>query len=336
MKHFTFLLVMAAAVCGMMSDALADDFGVLQLTTEPSEVTVYVDGTKKGTSTPISLKLKEGDHTVTIERSGYGTKKFDIFVGADAMLKKEVKLDKEGTLTNSIGMSFVKIPSGSFMMGSPSSEPGRLNDRETQHKVSISRSFYMQTTEVTQGQWKAIMGGNPSYFKDCGDNCPVEMVSWDDTQVFIRKLNEKEGTNKYRLPAEAEWEYAARAGTTTPFAFGNCLSTSQANYNGNNLLEGCSKGTWREKTVSVGSFSPNVWGLYDMHGNVNEWCQDWYDKDYPSGSVTDPIGPSSGSGRVFRGGNWNYSAQSCRSASRDDNSPTNRNGGLGFRLVRSE
>jgi len=242
--------------------------------------------------------------------------------------------EEKKPITNSIGMTFVKIPSGSFRMGSPSGETGRYGN-EKEHKVTINNSFYMQTTEVTQGQWRAIMGSNPSKFGDCGDNCPVEMVSWDDTQAFIRKLNEKEGTSRYRLPTEAEWEYAARAGTTTPFAFGSCLSSSQANYNGNNPLEGCSKGTYREKTVSVGSFSPNAWGLYDMHGNVYEWCQDWYDEDYPSGAVTDPSGPGSGSSRVIRGGGWYSLAQDCRSAHRSVLAGL-RLFNIGFRLVRSE
>jgi len=233
------------------------------------------------------------------------------------------------TFTTSLGMKFVKIPSGSFMMGSPSGEPGRDSD-ETQHRVSISNSFYMQTTEVTQGQWKAVMGSNPSKFSDCGNECPVEQVSWDDVQEFIKSLNRK-GDGTYRLPTEAEWEYAARGGTTTPFSFGSCLSTSQANYDGNNPLEGCSKGTYRQKPVPVGSFSSNAYGLYDMHGNVYEWVQDWKG-DYPSGSVTDPTGPSSGSNRVLRGGSWDYYARHCRSAHRGWSTPGDRDDALGFRL----
>jgi len=245
------------------------------------------------------------------------------------------KSDPAKMLTNSNGMKFVYIPPGTFTMGSPSSEPDRRNN-ETQHKVKLTKGFYMQITEVTQGQWRAIMGSNPSHFKDCGDNCPVEMVSWDDAQAFIRKLNQKEGINKYRLPTESEWEYAARAGTKAPFAFGNCLSTSQANYDGNYPLKGCSKGTFRKKTVSVGSFSPNGWGLYDMHGNVKEWCQDWYAGDYQGGSVTEFTGSDSSSTRIFRGGSWSYEACDCRSANRDNFSPDNRVNDLGFRLVRAE
>jgi formylglycine-generating enzyme required for sulfatase activity len=239
----------------------------------------------------------------------------------------------EEPFTNSIGMTFVYIPPGSFTMGSPSSEPER-DDDERQHHVTLTKGFFMQTTEVTQGQWKAVMGSNPSYFKNCGDNCPVEKVSWEDVQEFIRKLNRKEGVDRYRLPTEAEWEYACRAGTTTPFNGGNCLSADEANYDGNYPLDGCPKGSYREKTVPVGSFPPNDWGLYDMHGNVWEWCSDWYG-EYPSGSVTDPEGPSSGSYRVFRGGSWLSYARGCRSASRFLSAPGCRRDLIGFRLART-
>jgi len=230
-----------------------------------------------------------------------------------------------------LGAKFVLIPAGTFSMGSPSSEPDRGSD-ETQHQVTISKSFYMQTTLVTQGQWKKVNGNNPSFFKKCGDDCPVENVSWNDVQDFIKKLNQLEGGNRYRLPTEAEWEYAARAGMTSPFFTGNCLSTDQANYDGNYPLTGCPKGKFREETVRVSSFAPNAWGLYDMHGNVFEWCQDWYG-DYPSVSVTDPMGPSTGSGRVIRGGHWRTHARHCRSAYRDAVSPTGSNDIVGFRLV---
>ncbi len=238
------------------------------------------------------------------------------------------------SFTNSIGQKFVLIPAGSFMMGSPTSEPKR-DDDERQHRVTISKPFYMQTTEVTQGQWQAVMGSNPSHFSSCGDDCPVEQVSWNDAQEFIRRLNAKEGTNQYRLPTEAEWEYACRAGTTTPFAFGSCLSTNQANYDGNYPLPGCNKGAYRGSTVSAGSFAPNSWGLHDMHGNVWEWCRDRYG-DYPSGSVTDPAGPSSGSFRVNRGGSWFFNARDCRSAYRSRSDPGGRSFDLGFRLARTK
>jgi len=234
-------------------------------------------------------------------------------------------------ITNRFGMTFIYIPPGTFMMGSPKDEPERYDD-EKLHEVTLTRRFYMQTKTVTQGQWKAVMGYNPSYFKDCGDNCPVENVSWNDAHEFIRKLNELDrGGNTYRLPTEAEWEYACRAGTITPFAFGKCLSTDEANYNGNYPLEGCPKGKYRGKMIPVGSLKANDWGLYDMHGNVWEWVQDWYG-DYPSGSVTDPVGPERGSGRVLRGGSWNNFAAICRSAYRSRSVPVNRYGSIGFRL----
>ena len=207
------------------------------------------------------------------------------------------------TKLSSIGMEFIPIPPGSFMMGSPSNESGRY-DNEKQHRVTLTKGFHMQTTEVTQRQWKAVMGNNPSNFKNCGDNCPVEEVSWNDVQDFIRKLNQREGGSKYRLPTEAEWEYAARAGTTTRFSFGDDEGRlgEYAWYSGNS----------GRKTHSVGQKTPNAWDLYDMHGNVWEWCQDWYG-DYPSGSVTDSIGPSSGSRRVIRGGSWGNKPPGLRS-----------------------
>ncbi len=224
-----------------------------------------------------------------------------------------------------VEFKFAYIPPGTFMMGSPSSEPKRDSD-ETQHRVTLTKGFYMQTTEITQGQWKAVMGGNPSHFKSCGDHCPVESVFWNDCQEFIRKLNQLAGTNRYRLPTEAEWEYAARAGSSARWSFGDneAQLKEYAWYSENS----------GGKTQSVARKKPNAWGLYDMHGNVWEWCQDWYGK-YPSGSVTDPTGPSSGSYRVLRGGSWDSSAGYCRSAYRFHYTPGGRYSLLGARLLRS-
>ena len=231
---------------------------------------------------------------------------------------------------NSLGMTFTRIPAGSFIMGSPEDEPLRAND-ETQHQVTISKDFFMQTTEVTQGQWNVIMGSNPSNFYSCGDNCPVENVSWNDIQVFIKKMNTRnEGT--YRLPTEAEWEYSARAGTQTPFSFGLCLTSNQANFDGNHPFSECPKSDFRGTTIPVASFDPNAWGIYDMHGNVTEWCNDRYGQFY-SDSVTDPIGPTTGSTHVVRGGRWQGGAYLCRSARRAKVTPDYLHIDLGFRLV---
>jgi len=304
--------------------------GSLKITGSPKGATVFIGGKKKGT-VPATIKdLKPGDYEIRVEKEGFKGVEQKVTIISDKTI--EIKVTLEGkSFAKSIGMKFVYIKPGSFMMGSPSGESGR-DDDETRHRVTLTRGFYMQTTEVTQGQWKAVMGSNPSYFNGCGDNCPVEAVSWNDVQGFIKRLNEKEGKSKFRLPTEAQWEYACRADTITPFSFGNCLSTDQANYDGNYPLAGCSKGKYRKKTIRVGSFRPNARGLYDMHGNVWEWCQDWYG-DYPSGTVSNPKGPASGSARVLRGGSWNFNARICRSADRDRSEPGYRNDNYGFRLV---
>jgi formylglycine-generating enzyme required for sulfatase activity len=233
---------------------------------------------------------------------------------------------EKSAYTNSLGMKFVYIPPGTFMMGSPVSEEGRYRD-EFQHEVTLTKGFYMQITEVTQGQWQAVMGENPSHFKDCGDDCPVESVSWNDAQKFIEKLNRKEKGSQYRLPTEAEWEYACRAGTRTRYYTGDSEEDlDRAGWYGRN-----SGG----KTHPVGRKEPNGFGLYDMHGNVWEWCQDWYG-DYPNGSVIDPKGPSSGSSRVLRGGSWIFYGWFVRSASRFRFVPSERYHDFGLRLARGQ
>jgi formylglycine-generating enzyme required for sulfatase activity/Flp pilus assembly protein TadD len=246
-------------------------------------------------------------------------------------------------IENSIGMKLVLIPPGTFMMGSPSTEKGRDN-YETQHRVTLTKGFYMGSTEVTQAQYRTVIGGNPSRFKD--NDRPVENVRWDDADTFCKKLTERERRNRkigprdlYRLPTEAEWEYACRAGTTTPFHFGETISTAQANYHGDFVygsggkgLDRGGKGLNRGKTTKVGIFPANAFGLYDMHGNVWEKCKDWYEK-YPTGPVTDPEGPGSGSIRVIRGGSWVGEPRSCRSARRGWSVPVNRYSHEGFRVV---
>ena len=221
--------------------------------------------------------------------------------------------DQPKEFTNSIGMKFVWIPPGSFMMGSPKEEKGR-SDGEIQHKVTLTRGFYMGIHLVTQEQWKEVMGNNPSRFKG-EKNLPVETVSWDDCQEFIKKLREKD-KKPYRLPSEAEWEYACRAGTTTPFHFGETISTDQANYLGEAVHGNGKKDVYRGKTTPVGSFPANAWGLFDMHGNIYEWCQDWFRDYYSNTEVVDPQGPVNGEGHVVRGGSWISSLLQCRSAHR--------------------
>ena len=302
--------------------------------TEPSGARVRI--LNIGPAFRQGMELEPGRYEVEASAGGCETRTrwVSVSAGRDEYVDLVLKCGGPGRFTNSIGMEFVRIPSGSFTMGSPKDEPGRWDDETPQHRVTLTRDFFMGTTEVTQGQWKAMMGNNPSHFDKCGDACPVEQVSWNDVQEFIKKLNSLDG-RRYRLPTEAEWEYAARAGTETPFTYGRCLSTDQANYRGNYPLSGCDKGEYRERTIPVGSLdAPNAWGLHDMHGNVHEWCQDWFG-DYPSGSVTDPTGPSSGSYRVLRGGGWSFQARYCRSAARGGSSPSYRKSDFGFRLALS-
>jgi len=218
--------------------------------------------------------------------------------------------DENKTFTNSIGAEFALLPAGSFMMGSPPGERGR-DDKETLHKVTISKPFYMQITEVTQGQWKVVMGKKSSPFDKCGDDCPAGSVSWEQAIEFVLKLNKKEGVNRYRLPTEAEWEYACRAGTKTAYNWGDKVDCSKANY-GNVFSNECLEKN-PEASVKTRSFQPNPWGLFDMHGNIGEWCQDWYG-DHPTDHVTDPKGPSKGESRVVRGGSWGFGSEEMRSA----------------------
>jgi len=231
---------------------------------------------------------------------------------------------EQQSITNSIGMEFVQIPAGEFDMGSPANEKDRFSNEGTVHLVKISNAFYMGKYEVTQKQWRDVMGSSHSYFK--GDNLPVESVSWNDVQDFIKKLNEKEGGNKYRLPSEAEWEYSARAGTTTRFSFGNddSILGDYAWYDANS----------GSKTHDVGQKKPNPWGLYDMHGNVWKWVQDIYHDSYSGAPIDGSAWEGSGSPRVFRGGDWHRHAGGCRSAARSYGVPDARGTDLGFRLLR--
>jgi sulfatase modifying factor 1 len=219
------------------------------------------------------------------------------------------------TITNTIGMKLIKIPAGTFLMGSPEGEEGR-RDNETQHPVTISKAFYMQTTEVTQGQWKEVVGTEVlwkgrSLVKE-GPNYPAAYVTWNDAVAYCKKLSEKEGKT-YRLPTEAEWEYACRAGTETAWSFGD----DEKNLGGYAWYRENALNAGEEYAHQVQSKKPNAFGLYDMHGNVNEWCHDYYEADYYKQSpAKDPTGPTSGSFRVLRGGAWSNGTHGLRSARR--------------------
>jgi formylglycine-generating enzyme required for sulfatase activity len=241
--------------------------------------------------------------------------------------------DTDRVVIPDLKLTLVQIKPGSFMMGSPANEDGRHDD-ERQHKVTLTQPYWLGQTEVTQSQYEAIMGKNPSLFHFKGADRPVESVSWNDAVKFCKKLTERERRagrlsrgQVYRLPTEAEWEYACRAGSDTAYCFGdNAGQLDDYAWYGSN-----SGG----QTHDVGRKKPNAWGLYDMHGNVWEWCSDWYDDDYPRGAVTDPTGPGTGSRRVDRGGSWSHTAGYCRSAYRGRDSPSGTShSALGFRLAR--
>lgn len=238
---------------------------------------------------------------------------------------------------NTVGMKFMKIPKASFLMGSPENEEGRYPTRETQHWVTITRDFYIQTTEVTQKQWTAIMGTKPWEGKPnvkTGDNFPAVYVSWEDCQGFIKKLNEKEKTGRYRLPTEAEWELACRAGSKGPYGYGGtALDLDKYAWFNDNTVKLDPKENYAREIAMKKS---NKNGLYDMHGNVWEWCEDWYADDLGKDDVKDPKGPAEGKGKVFKGGGYVFSARDCRSANRYFNMHVFRDFVLGFRVAMSE
>jgi eukaryotic-like serine/threonine-protein kinase len=241
----------------------------------------------------------------------------------------------EQDLGNGISMTMVKIPAGKFMMGSPESEANRFSDESPQYQVNVPE-FYLGQTLVTQSQYQQVMGNNPARFTGDG-NLPVEQVSWLNAMDFCDKLSQN-SSHTYRLPSEAEWEYACRAGTNTPYAFGETINPSVVNYDGNYPYGGAAKGEDREKTTPVGSFPPNLFGLYDLHGNLWEWCLDEWIDNYNGapndGSARgDIISREDNKRRLLRGGSWFNYAQNCRSACRFDSSASNRNLIIGFRVV---
>ena len=256
--------------------------------------------------------------------------------------KPTIPSESQRPIINPMGMKLVLIPSGEFVMGSPDSDPDAENDEKPPHRVRITRPFYLGAYEVTRRQYRAVTGTDPSSFKD-SDDLPVDQVSWNDAVAFSNKLSEMEGLKPcyesggglrlggdgYRLPTEAEWEYACRAGTTTRYSCGDEAARlgGFAWYRGNS----------ERRTHPVGKKRPNAWGLYDMHGNVFEWCGDWYAEGYDRGSPgVDPAGPSKAEGRVVRGGGWgSLGTQSCRSASRLKDAPTKGYFNRGFRIART-
>jgi formylglycine-generating enzyme required for sulfatase activity len=255
----------------------------------------------------------------------------------------------ELVITNSLGMKLARIPAGKFRMGSPAGEAER-DPEELPHEVAITHPFYLGVHEVTQAQYQKVMGKTPSHFnaqRGGGPDHPVEQVRWAEAVEFCTLLSNLNAEHKagrsYRLPTEAEWEYACRAGTDTPFHVGMGLSATQANFNGKHPYGGADTGAFLCKTAKVGSYAPNAWGLYDMHGNVAEWCSDWYDPDYYKNSPkADPTGPAKGvlsTGyeghffRVVRGGCWLDEGRGCRAAYRFRLQPGEPYRLLGFRVV---
>jgi uncharacterized protein (TIGR02996 family) len=255
-------------------------------------------------------------------------------------------------LVNSLGQHLALIQPGHFMMGSPSHQPGRYSDEDPWHRVVITRPFYLSATPVTQGQYQRLIGHNPSHFSNLGEGkgrvkgmetraFPVENVSWFDAATFCIRLSEtpeeRQAGRVYRLPTEAEWEYACRAGVRADqFHVGSALSSLQANINGNQPFGDAPLGPFLGRPCPVASFPPNAWGLYDLHGNVWEWCSDWYDAHYyRSSPLRDPPGPTHPADgyRSIRGGSWNFRAGTCRTAYRLRLMPEVRTYDVGFRVV---
>ena len=311
-------------------------YGILNLNTTPDDAFVYLDGVKIGETPIIKNNVLIGEHKLKFEKPGCAPLEKTVTVIENQMVTVDEKLQTGCEIDTSLQLAFLEnrtftvngvtfemiaVKGGTFTMGCTSEQGGDCyNDEKPTHNVALS-DYYIGKFEVTQKLWKAVMGSNPSNWK--GDELPVESVSWNDVQEFITKLNQKTGAN-FRLPTEAEWEYVARGGN----------KSRGYKYSGSNKI---GKVAWYtdnsgSKTHQVGTKSPNELGIYDMSGNVWEWCQDWYGS-YSSSSQTNPTGPSSGSCRVLRGGSWNCHARDCRVSNRGINSPGYRSGYNGFRLV---
>jgi formylglycine-generating enzyme required for sulfatase activity len=244
----------------------------------------------------------------------------------------------EQELAKGLAITMLQIPAGSFQMGSPASEAERRGNEGPQQRVEL-QSFFLGQTPVTQAQWKEVASWpqvdlklNPNAGRFKGPNRPVEQVSWEEAMEFCRRLSQRTKL-VYTLPSEAQWEYACRAGTTTPFAFGDTLTPDLANYDGNYTYESGPKGQYRQQTTDVGSFAGNAWGLQDMHGNVWEWCLDHWHNSY-TGAPADGSAWTAGGGtsRLLRGGSWYGDPANCRSAYRSNGRPDGRGYSLGFRV----
>ena len=327
-------------------DALAAIQGNLSVNFKPFGSDVYVDGVKVGQSPRVFNGVLVGNHNVEIRKSGYATSRQTVTIseGQTAsisgsltstastsgtnVLSSSSSSPSGNTITipvkNGISIEMVKVEAGSFNMGATPEMQAPYEVEKPVHRVTLTNNYYIGKYEVTQALWQAVMGSNPSYFK--GDDLPVEQVSWNDCQDFISKLNAMTG-KRFRLPSEAEWEYAARGGK----------KSRGYQYSGSNTLGDVAwyEGNSGSKTHAVGTKQPNELGIYDMTGNVYEWCQDWYGS-YSSSPQTNPIGAVSGSSRVDRGGSWFFTAKHCRSSYRFNLTPGYRLNFLGLRLVLSE
>ncbi|MBD2676783.1 MULTISPECIES: SUMF1/EgtB/PvdO family nonheme iron enzyme [Nostoc] len=271
----------------------------------------------------------------TVEKNPLKTFQFEV-VTVDATAKITNRSNRQAKyfvedLGNGVTLEMVQIAGGTFMMGSLETEAQRYSDESPQHEVKVP-GFFMGKYQITQAQYQAIMGTNPANFK--GEKRPVEQVNWDDAVDFCKKLSQKTGRT-YRLPSEAEWEYACRAGTTTPFYFGETITTDLVNYDGNYPYGSVPKGEYRDQTTYVGKFPPNSFGLYDMHGNVWEWCQDVYNDNYQSAPKDSSVWLTGkyNNKKLLRGGSWHFSAGFCRCANRDYTADANRFDDVGFRVV---
>lgn len=333
--------------------------GRLSILTSPEHATIRFEN-RALTYSP-DMSLGPGLYPLRITAPLYEESRVNLRIEAGKKEETHIRLSLVPRHENSLGMDFVRIEEGHFLMGSPGGEVRRNSDEE-QHPVTLSKPFFMQTHEVTVGQWRqfilatgyktqAEQGGgaygfesgfrwvrdpdydwrNPGY--PLKDTLPVSAVSYHDAQAFIQWLREKEGL-PYDLPTEAQWEYAARAGSGSAYAYGACLTDSQANFAANSFRPGCAVGQFRKEPLAVGSLAPNAWGLWDIHGNMWEWCRDWYGK-YPEGgdSRKDPVGPPTGQKRVVRGGGWDTDMDSSRVANRYSMDPSLAYTHIGFRLV---